>query len=1186
MTNPPASIHEAIDLGRDEIPNWVQAILNSKTTEVFNPDAAANAETFLPPRRRDFEDFFEDKYPTDDVGTIVFRILRTFFYDMGVFFQEFRPRASTNDFHRFFLIALQCGLDRAITSHEDRDDLWELGIAQIEDINSNARVAMPGDPERQEEINTARNMFYGIFRTHQGDYDPRPVDADHPFISVWVAIRDKAIAHQQDHTPANLDYFAPILTVVDDGEPYPTPQERAAEARAVAQALIQAQADADAAAQARADADLIADRDRLALLAANKFAADAVAKDLAAKAAAAKDLATRIAATKIATAKTPAAATATAASPDIQMVIDNLNKMGLTPAEQIQQLKDFLSAGPGVATPGPKVAKPTVSFSLPSPATPSSTSSSTAVMPYPDPTSTPRRFSFQFDPDTSSYYYTGLDDGNDNPHMPQGPMSTSNSLFARGLGRVAPPASPHGFPQKIREQVLQPNRGMDAPIRILKQYGIGPESPYTALTLGLSAGVAEGISTNLKSKTSAQYRVRELSPVIIEQDCRVNSFDFNIFGETIPEILGSRFGRTVFHSEGARIAAAQAILQRVVDDPSTSNETKLTVLNELSQIDQPRQLQNQNQMSALEAVKITNRNNSMNSLYTGNGTLIPPPILGTNSAHNISHILKGLYHSLGMDSTEKFTVGDPTCKPLKYFLPALASAITSNRLDEEASYSLLLSITKGDTYYHVRQGKIDDKIPFTEMWITLQKTSSKSASPEGLMRKLEEVFKKYPTDLEGALGRIQTLRAQMFEDYPDEEERKMFTTKLTLKDFTNLIHTYFGTQASGIEASFKNRLAELQLEKDMLAREGRLDLFREPNKINLFKEAICAQLSRTDGISSGPSRLYGDFGTAPSIPASQTSRAKVDIHTAEVMYTPPPPPPPAGSSGQSNQGSDGSNGSNGSNNGSNRSGRNKKNKAGYMKNPNVNNQAFYNGNQNQGYPQQVPAVPQPVVQQPMMAQPQPQHPMSTPRYHQQQQQPGYDPGQAQEAYLSTGTLVTPQFCLDNTPKDTCCLCFSRTHWYYKCPMYPGERPIARQCPTCNGFHPSACKGAAHQQETQGVAHFRHMNTRFPQTGGFGQNNRQNNNRFQPRNGNGGGNGNYRGPPRPPLDPNQPSVREMLTALTTKMAALEGQGQNRNPNQAPKPQAPRGALLANNGIQAAPDNIYMSPTEAQQTQNLN
>ena len=1138
----PASIREAVEIVRNLMPDWVQFI-TAKTDDVFKEETRDDSRPLLRQKRTDFEEFMGNKYPTTDAETVVFRQLRTIYHQVGAFFRDYQQRQNIrvveNCLHRFFLIFLQCGPDRAVVAIQERDDLWEGGVTQDADINYHPLITfLPDQTEFQRRTELLRDLFYGTFRSHNGDFDPRTADPDNPYVTAWEDLRHRAIDYQDNNMPLNMDFFVPLLAVTHDGFPYPTPHQRTAEK--LREQQEQEQADRDAQEQEQADIDN-RQRAQQQQQADRDAGQDAQQAELARLTKIQKDLAEAREKIQeeldqtIQTRDQLAAAKAACESTPLDMAMKQFFKefqdLGLTKPEQLHDFKTFIrTKGTHATKQNPQSVPPPPP--PPVPLKPILKKPSTTSPAFQNPLTTPLggitvrtadqgplRYALRQDPVSKSYYYAGLeeDDGT-TPLEPLRPASTG--IFAKGWGRVAP--INQGFPTRVREQIIQPNRSLDAPIRALKAQGADPDSLLAAIVLAMSSGVAEGIGSSLKNKSGPQYRIRELSPAPSDQDCRVDSFNFNIYGDSIPEILGDRFDNVTFPSEGARVAAAHAILQRVVDDPLTPNNTKIIALQELSQIDPPKQLKSQSQMSALEAVKLANY--GIPSL-SASGNIIPPPVLGTMSTYN-NHIIKQLYYSLGMSQDEKFTVGDPICKPLKYFLPALSTAITSNRLDEEAAYSLLMSITKGDTYFHIRQGRFVDKTPFEEMWVTLQKTSSKSASPAGLMKELEAIFKNYPTDLEGSLGRIQTIRAQMFEDHPDEDERKMFTTKSTIQDFTNLIHKYYGTQASGIETTFRNRLAELQLEHSVRAREGRLDGFREPNQINLFKEAICAHLSRPYGVTDGPSRLFG--GADISLAAANPPRGKAEIHSSS-MEAPSNP---------SNPGSNGSRGS-------------KKNKAGYMKNANEGSQTFFKPPQSQTH-----------------------QPAPAPAPAQQQQ---YDPGQAQGEYLNQGTTVVPQICLDNTPRNSCCLCSKAGHWSNRCRLYPNQIPIEKQCPTCNGFHPFACKGGTQQ----GNEHYRHQ-TGQPQNrqGQYSNNNNNRPNNFNRNNqgnrngnGNGNGNGNYRGNNNRTYD--QPSYRDQIAELKNKVALLEGQGQGT----APKPAAPRG-ILANNGFQNAPDGIYMNPATAQ------
>jgi hypothetical protein len=80
----------------------------------------------------------------------------------------------------------------------------------------------------------------------------------------------------------------------------------------------------------------------------------------------------------------------------------------------------------------------------------------------------------------------------------------------------------------------------------------------------------------------------ESSPSVVERqelELTVDSFDYCIFGETIEEILGAKFARTIFKDPGSKERAKIGILRRVLGDPSSSQKTKMLVSNELGKVD-------------------------------------------------------------------------------------------------------------------------------------------------------------------------------------------------------------------------------------------------------------------------------------------------------------------------------------------------------------------------------------------------------------------------------------------------------------------------------------------------------------------------------------------------------------------------------------------------------------------------
>ena len=73
-----------------------------------------------------------------------------------------------------------------------------------------------------------------------------------------------------------------------------------------------------------------------------------------------------------------------------------------------------------------------------------------------------------------------------------------------------------------------------------------------------------------------------------DSDLRPDLFDFCIFGETVKDVLGTKFATTSFSKPGSRIETRKAILQRVVNDPNCSDTARKIALGELGNIDYPK----------------------------------------------------------------------------------------------------------------------------------------------------------------------------------------------------------------------------------------------------------------------------------------------------------------------------------------------------------------------------------------------------------------------------------------------------------------------------------------------------------------------------------------------------------------------------------------------------------------------
>ena len=290
--------------------------------------------------------------------------------------------------------------------------------------------------------------------------------------------------------------------------------------------------------------------------------------------------------------------------------------------------------------------------------------------------------------------------------------------------------------------------------------------------------------------------------------------------------------------------------------------------------------------------------------------------------------------------------------------------------------------------------------------------------------------------------------------------KKAFITQSTTQDYINLIHTFYPSQAGRIEAAYDTKMEAHQVEKELRERQGCLDTYRPPNEVNLLKEIICSHLSRPFGITAGPSRLFG--GTEIGSPYAE-------MYALETCPSEGPSFPLFTESTHSSNNCDFSN-----------EDRRNPYQTEYGDNSNIGNYAHFNTGilQQQAAPvyQQQSQMQQPYQhhhqplpqEAPFMA----MHAQPRQQVLQPRAQRSYDPRPIQENYINRGLPYVHQECLETPRKEFCFLCSGRNHLGFNCPIYPGEIPINVQCPACQGFHRSACKGVhpATAKEIIGLPH--------------------------------------------------------------------------------------------------------------------
>ena len=392
----------------------------------------------------------------------------------------------------------------------------------------------------------------------------------------------------------------------------------------------------------------------------------------------------------------------------------------------------------------------------------------------------------------------------------------------------------------------------------MQQFNVPSDHVATGLALGVSAGVASGICQLTKEGKALQKPT--YVPVTLPtygDDRKMLSFDYNIKGEDIDEILGSRFKNTVFVTEVARQETMKAIFQRVLDDPRTPPRTKYLILDQFDQLDVPRMHAQLTHTSALKATKVMNKANE--DLEFSPET-INPPELGNNFLTTTT--VKNLFAISGLGPEDKFSISDPNSKPLKHYLLPLADIITTEGLSERGAYLLLCHVVKGVVLEQVKYAMTDEKIPFKEFWIILQKIGNKTTSADSFMKELEKVLYNKPEQIEDALMKIKNLRVKIHMNEKNESFRKQLIETNTIRDFFTLLERHFIGKAPFILMTYKQKINENEMEQ---LTNGLFDVSsQKPNKVYILMEIICSVLSDNGYMGS----------YVPSFPA-KTEKAKI-----------------------------------------------------------------------------------------------------------------------------------------------------------------------------------------------------------------------------------------------------------------------------------------------------------------------
>ncbi len=613
------------------------------------------------------------------------------------------------------------------------------------------------------------------------------------------------------------------------------------------------------------------------------------------------------------------------------------------------------------------------------------------------------------------------------PYEPSGIVKPTPIL--PGVGMVMEnPRDPH---QKIR---IRKKPETDPVLEALRASNLSEEAQIT--TYALIHG--------MRKEKKDEYEIQTVSQAI--QNTSPESFDYNLRGQTPADILGPRFSRTYFSSELERMIAMKAIFQRVVDDPSCHENTKLISLRMLGQFDGPRQLREEMALSTIQTM------NAFTSTLAGgsrsDSNRIEPPLLGSRHEINASTV-KELFFGLGLEKGIKFKYGQG--KPLHFYLHALSARITSLRLDRESAYFLLLAILDGELNDEVRRMQ-QDGVPFERTWNYIQNLASTPVSRDNLEKELQTLFKENKNTLAHTLTRIEEIFISLHGHVKEKEDREVLVRTQIIENYKAYVSMHYGAAAlATIESLYENEKMKWKTENNLRTSQGYSEQYKF-SEVRTMKEIICTHLGRVQRTFKGPSVLtihtaevasLSLENQSPSLPSNNPASHQAVVSTIQQP------------SQQMNQASMGYQQQQGfRQNGSNRSrGRGRSN-------------GF--GRRQQGYPQQQP-YPNPNH----MPLGQPQQALINPQQPNQGASLGVTGFKkidfdkltkpiAREIGVNPEYMVIPAICYDSIERGYCFNCAVPGHFVYECPLYPGQTPIERRC-SCYGFHASECRVAYRDQ---------------------------------------------------------------------------------------------------------------------------
>ena len=370
---------------------------------------------------------------------------------------------------------------------------------------------------------------------------------------------------------------------------------------------------------------------------------------------------------------------------------------------------------------------------------------------------------------------------------------------------------------------------MGTALKDLQSAGCAPDMAKSLLTA--SAAMAQVISTLTTDHKKQQKRSIKEIPPPKNLDLRINSFNYNVQGNTATQILGKRFNALRFPSEPVRKLVMRKIFEKVVGHPLATPKARLIAINQLAQEDPL-------QTSRIELQALMDDSDIMDN----DSEIVPPPQLGPNDLD--SSVIKTLQTRTGMSANDRITFEDMPMNRLRTLLSNLRSVIQSAGLRQSEAFALMRRICSGNSYENVYLAESEHKQSFADYWVSLQK-QKRLLSSKDYERRLKALLQADRVDnLEKTLNEILIYNDKISQSEIDPSIRKHLCQRNTLRDLRAFIRKHFSSYASQVNTTFMERLKMTAAQKNLPTYAN--EQYFHPGKSLLFLETAIETLATAD----------------------------------------------------------------------------------------------------------------------------------------------------------------------------------------------------------------------------------------------------------------------------------------------------------------------------------------------------